>query len=142
MSTIARFTGAFNRSDVEGLLACFTDDATYDDGFYGRHAGRAALAAMFERMFREGRDYAWTMDLVVESPRAAAAEWTFAYTVTGAVPRSAGRHVRFRGASLFELRDGRISAYREYFDRGAALLQLGFAPESLARVLARTVPAG
>ena len=67
----------------------------------------------------------------------AAAEWTFSYVVTEAVPRSAGRTIRFRGMSLFELEDGRIAAYREYFDTGAALLQLGFAPESLAKVLAR-----
>jgi len=55
------------------------------------------------------------------------------------VPRSAGRAVRFRGMSIFELADGRIAAYREYFDVGVALLQLGFAPESLAKVLARRI---
>jgi predicted ester cyclase len=92
---------------------------------------------MFERMFREGADYAWTMDAVVEAPARAAAEWSFRYTVTDAVPRSAGRRIAFRGMSLFELRDGGIAAYREHFDRGAALLQLGFAPGSLARVLGR-----
>lgn len=137
MSIVARFADAFNRRDVDGLLACFTDDATYHDGFYGPHAGQPALRAMFERMFREGRDYAWTMDAVVETPARAAAEWSFRYVVTDAVPRSAGRRIAFRGMSLFELRDGRIAAYREHFDRGAALLQLGFAPESLARVLGR-----
>ena len=35
------------------------------------------------------------------------------------------------------LEDGRIARYREYFDEGAALLQLGFRPESIAKVLAR-----
>ena len=64
-------------------------------------------------------------------------EWTFSYVVTEAVPRSAGRRIRFRGMSLFELEGGRIAAYREYVDTGVALLQLGFAPESLAKVLAR-----
>ena len=54
-----------------------------------------------------------------------------------AVPRSAGRRVRFPGMSIFELEGGRIAAYREYFDEGLALLQLGFAPESLAKVLRR-----
>ena len=39
--------------------------------------------------------------------------------------------------SLFELEGGKIRAYREYFDIGAALLQLGFKPESLATVLGR-----
>jgi ketosteroid isomerase-like protein len=57
--------------------------------------------------------------------------------VTEAVPRSAGRKVSFRGMSLFVLDDGRIADYREYFDEGLALLQLGFAPESIAKVLRR-----
>jgi hypothetical protein len=92
---------------------------------------------MFERMFREGRDYAWVMDTVIETPTTAAAEWTFGYVVTEAIPRSAGRRVRFRGMSIFELQGSRIARYREYFDEGVALLQLGFKPESIAKVLAR-----
>jgi hypothetical protein len=39
--------------------------------------------------------------------------------------------------SLFELERGKIAAYREYFDVGQALLQLGFAPEAMAKVLRR-----
>jgi steroid delta-isomerase-like uncharacterized protein len=131
------FAAAFHRRDVGALLECFTPDATYLDGFYGEHRGRQALQQMFERMFREGRDYAWQMDAVVETPERAAAEWTFSYVVSDAVPRSAGRRVRFRGMSLFELDAGRIRAYREYFDTGWALLQLGFGPESLVKVLRR-----
>jgi steroid delta-isomerase-like uncharacterized protein len=139
VSIVREFETAFNRQDVAGLVACFTPTGAYRDTFYGEHAGPAALTAMFERMFREGRDYAWTMDAVVESPALAAAEWTFGYTVTEAVPRSAGRTIRFRGMSLFELEGGRIARYREYFDTGAALLQLGFKPESVAKVLARSL---
>jgi len=137
MSVVRRFEQAFNAQDIPALVACFTEQGSYRDTFYGEHVGSAALAAMFERMFREGRDYRWRMDQVVESPGRAAAEWTFSYVVTEAIPRSAGRPVRFRGMSLFELEDGRIAAYREYFDKGAALLQLGFSPAALAKVLAR-----
>jgi steroid delta-isomerase-like uncharacterized protein len=139
MSIVRAFEAAFNERDVDGLLACFTPDATYVDNFYGPHAGTEALRAMFERMYREGSEYAWRMDTVVETPERAAAEWTFAYVVTDAIARSAGRRVRFRGMSLFELSNGQIRAYREYFDTGAALLQLGFAPEALARVLGRRI---
>ena len=139
MSIVRDFERAFNRQDVGGLVACFTEDGRYRDTFFGDHAGTAGLRAMFERMFREGRDYAWSMEKVVESPAMAAAEWTFSYVVTDAVHRSAGRRVRFRGMSLFELDGGRIRAYREYFDEGVALLQLGFKPEALAKVLARRV---
>ena len=140
MNLVERFAEAFNRCDVDGLLACFTEDATYGDLFYGPHTGHAALRGMFERMFREGRDYCWQMNAVVMDAHRAAAEWTFSYTATAAVPRSEGRRVRFSGMSIFDLEGGRIRAYREYADTGVALLQLGFAPESVAKVLSRRVP--
>ena len=142
MSIVERFAKAFNGRDVDALLACFTADATYRDLFYGPHAGQAALRGMFERMFREGQDYHWSMEVIVEDERRAAAEWTFGYTASAAVPRSTGRRVRFSGMSLFELHDGRIHAYREYANTGAALLQLGFAPESIAKVLRRSLETG
>jgi len=137
MSIVREFERAFNRQDVAALVACFTPDGSYHDTFFGGHTGPAGLRAMFERMFREGRDYAWRMDTIVETPTSAAAEWSFGYTVTDAIPRSAGRAVRFRGMSLFEKRDGKIAAYRESFDLGAALLQLGFSPEAMAKTIRR-----
>ncbi|HET8532796.1 MAG TPA: nuclear transport factor 2 family protein [Methylomirabilota bacterium] len=137
MGIVREFERAFNRQDVAALVACFTPDGSYHDTFFGEHTGPAGLRAMFERMFHEGRDYAWTMETVVETETGAAAEWTFAYTVTDAIPRSAGRAVRFRGMSVFEKRDGKIAAYRESFDLGAALLQLGFSPEAMARTIRR-----
>jgi len=137
MSIVRDFEHAFNRQDVDALVACFTADGSYVDTFFGPHAGRAKLREMFQRMFHEGRDYSWTMDVVVETAAAAAAEWSFGYVVSDALPRSAGRRVRFRGMSLFELEGGKISRYREYFNEGMALLQLGFKPDSIAKVLSR-----
>ena len=137
MSIVHEFASAFNRQDVDALVACFTPTGSYVDTFFGPHAGHGELRAMFERMFREGKNYRWTMDAVIDTPSRAAAEWTFGYVVTEAIPRSAGRAVRFKGMSLFELEGGKIAVYREYFDTGAALLQLGFKSESLAKVIAR-----
>jgi hypothetical protein len=51
-----------------------------------------------------------------------------------------GRKVRFGGMSLFELEHGKIRAYREYANVGVALLQLGFTPPALAKVLSRSLP--
>lgn len=139
MSVVREFEQAFNRQDVDALLACFTERATYRDNFYGDHAGKDSLRSMFQRMFREGHDYQWTMNVVVDSPGVCSSEWTFSYVVSEAVPRSAGRKIRFTGMSVFELEGGRIVRYREYFDTGVALLQLGFAPDSMAKVLQRRV---
>jgi steroid delta-isomerase-like uncharacterized protein len=137
MSIVREFASAFNRGDVDALVVCFTPEGSYVDGFFGPHAGHANLRAMFERMFHEGTDYQWTMETIVDTPTRAAAEWTFSYVVSDAVPRSAGRRVRFTGMSVFDLDGGRIAAYRESFDLGAALLQLGFKPDALSRVIAR-----
>jgi steroid delta-isomerase-like uncharacterized protein len=137
MTVVQEFTAAFNRADVEALVRCFTPDASYTDNFYGEHRGTDDLRGMFARMFREGRDYVWQLDRVVENAAQAATEWSFSYVVTDAIPRSAGRRVAFRGMSVFELDGGRIRAYREYWDTGRACLQLGFSPEAIAKVLRR-----
>ena len=139
MSIVHDFEAAFNRQDVDALVACFTPTGTYVDTFFGPHGGYAALRAMFQRMFREGRNYRWTMEVVIDTPARAAAEWSFSYIVSDAVPRSAGRAVSFKGMSVFELAGGKIAAYREYFNEGVALLQLGFKPDSMAKVLARKI---
>src|SRR2546425_1290345 len=56
MSIVRDFEVAFNRQDVTALVACFTPTGRYRDTFFGEHIGHAALRAMFERMFHEGRD--------------------------------------------------------------------------------------
>ena len=67
MSIVREFERAFNRQDVPALVACFTPDGSYHDTFFGGHTGPDGLRSMFERMFREGRDYRWTMETVVET---------------------------------------------------------------------------
>lgn len=137
MSVVHQFAEAFNRRDLDGVVGCFTDDATYRDLFYGHFRGHDSLRKLFDRMFTEGREHVWTVDAMAEASGVAMAEWTFEFVVSDAVPRSAGRHLHFRGVSVFELQDGRCRAYREYFDRGAALVELGLEPDSLWRTLSR-----
>jgi len=137
MTIFERFGDAFNRRDVDAMLECFTPDATYDDMFYGVSAGRSDLRALFERMMRESVDVLWKADHVVATPEREVAEWSFRLVISDAVPRSAGRTLSFQGVSVLELRDGRCAAYREYFDRGRALVQLGLEPGALHRVLSR-----
>lgn len=136
-SIVERFAAAYSAQDVAALVALFTEDGGYRDTYYGEHTGTAALTGMFERMFREGRDYRWVMDPIVETPERAAAEWMFSYTVTDALPQLAGRKARFAGMSMFDLEDGRIRHYREMFDLGQAMIQLGHTPERIMKVLRR-----
>ena len=99
--------------------------------------GQEGLRALFEQIMHETTEVDWRFERVLPSEAVEMAEWTFRIVISEAVPRSAGRTMSLRGVSVFELRDGRCSAYREYFDRGAALVQLGLEPTALHKVLAR-----
>lgn len=132
-----RFTAAFNARDVDRLLDCFTPDATYRDLFYGAHTGHDGIRSLFGRMYAEGDRHRWTMTRVVSDPACTIGEWTFTFTVGAAVPASTGRTLTFAGVSVFETVDGRCHAYREHFDRGAALLALGIPPGRAAAIVTR-----
>lgn len=43
----------------------------------------------------------------------------------------------FEGVAIYTLRDGLIAEYREVANTGPALLDLGFPPERVAKILAR-----
>jgi steroid delta-isomerase-like uncharacterized protein len=130
------FIAAYNRKNTSGALACFTDDAVYQDVTYGTHSGQAELRKMLERMFREA-DACWKVRTLVADAAHVAIEWTIDSQITAAVPQSAGKQVRLFAMGLFEFRDGKIASYREYLDFGQVLLQLGVSPEGLHRALSK-----
>lgn len=132
-----RFAAAFHTRDPDRLVEVFTPDAEYHDLFYGEHRGHAGIRALFGRMYADGHDHHWVMTTVVSGASTTLAEWCFTFTVAGPAVRGGGRTLRFDGVSVFATRDGRCCAYREYFDRGAALLAVGVAPEAVARIAAR-----
>ena len=47
-----RFTDAFNRDDLDGVMGFFAEDAVYDEFHGARHVGREAIRAAFEPQFR------------------------------------------------------------------------------------------
>jgi limonene-1,2-epoxide hydrolase len=133
---VEEFIAAYNRKDIRGALACFTDDAVYQDVTYGTHSGPGELKKMLERMFLEA-DACWKVHTWVADAQRVAIEWTIDSQITDAVPQSAGKRVRLFAMGLFEFRDGRIASYREYLDFGQVLLQLGVSPEGLHRALSK-----
>jgi steroid delta-isomerase-like uncharacterized protein len=110
---VEEFIAAYNRKDILGAMACFTDDAIYQDVTYGTHSGQDELKKMLERMFLEA-DACWKVHTWVADARRVAIEWTIDSQITAAVPQSAGKRVRLFAMGLFEFRDGRIARYREY----------------------------
>jgi ketosteroid isomerase-like protein len=130
------FTSSVERRDGEAFASLFTDDGVYHDVFYGAFKGRAKIAEMVNDWFhRTARDFRWDMFRPVSDGKTLYAYYTFSYV--SLLPEAKGRRVGFDGVSIMQLRDGLIAEYREVANTGMGLLDIGFAPERVARILVK-----
>jgi hypothetical protein len=134
---LTTFVDAVQANDGQTLAGLFMPDGVYDDGFFGAHAGREAIAAMLQRFHDTGRNYFWEFVDPVSDGTIGYARFRFSYT--SLLPESMGRPVLFEGISCFRFRGKLIARYSEAFDRGVALAQLGFPAERIKRILEKTV---
>jgi SnoaL-like domain len=127
-------------NDGAGLAALFTAEGVYEDGFFGAHRGHASIASMLQRFHDTGRDYRWDFLDPVSDGLTGYARFHFGYL--SRLPECEGRPVVFDGISQFRLAEGGlIERYSEAFDRGVALVQLGFPAERIRRILEKAVAA-
>ena len=136
---LTSFGDAVQANDGRRLAALFTEDGVYEDGFFGAHAGRVAIAAMLQRFHDTGSNYLWEFVDPVSHGAIGYAGFRFSYT--SRLPESMGRPVLFDGISCFRFRGELIVRYSEAFDRGVALVQLGFPAERIRRILDRAAAA-
>jgi ketosteroid isomerase-like protein len=133
---IERFSAAATAGDGAALAECFTPDGTYFDYIYGPHKGRAAIGDMLENLFhRDAAEYDWTFFDPVTNGNIGYAHSLS--TFVSKVPDYAGREIVIDGISRFVLTDGLIREYHESVNGGVAHVQLGIAPERMAKVMAR-----
>ncbi|MFN8557268.1 MAG: nuclear transport factor 2 family protein [Dehalococcoidia bacterium] len=107
---IERFNEAFNRHDVDGIMALMTEDCVFDstpppDG--ERFAGQAAVRACWEQLFAGSPLARFTTEEVFEAGERAVVRWRYDWG-SGA---GAG-HVR--GVDLFRVRDGKVAEKLSY----------------------------
>src|SRR5690242_4513689 len=93
------FASAVVANDAAGLAALFAADGVYEDGFFGAHRGRAAIALMLQRFHDTGRDYRWDFLDPVLDGRTGYARFRFGYR--SRLPECEGRPVVFDGISQF-----------------------------------------
>lgn len=133
---LGRFTQAVESGDGQGLASLFAEDGVYIDGFYGPFEGRDAIAKMIEKHFYgAAENFKWTMSQSAFENGIGYATYLFSYDST--MPEAKGCSVIFEGMSRFEIENGAIKVYKEIFDRGAALVQLGFDDKRICKSLGR-----
>jgi hypothetical protein len=136
---LERFAAAVVVNDGAGLGALFTPDGIYADELFGAHHGRAAIAAMLQRFHDTGRDYRWDFIDPVSDGSTGYARYRFSFA--SRLPECEGQPVVFEGISQFRFQGGLIAGYTEAFDRGVALVQLGFEAQRIRRIVEKAAAA-
>ena len=135
-SLLQQFCSAVEQRNGKAFASLFTEDGVYHDVFYGAFQGRGKIAEMIDEWFyRTARDFRWDMFRPVSDGTTLYAYYTFSYVST--LPEAEERRVGFEGVSIMTLRDGKIAEYREVANAGPGFVQMGFAPERIAKILAR-----
>jgi len=103
------FCDAWSRRDAEELLAYFSDDAVYHNIPMAPVEGKAAIREVFGMFLPPSERIEFEMRNI-----AAAGDVVFTERVDRFV--LAGRNVELPVAGVFELKNGLITAWRDYFD--------------------------
>src|SRR5262245_9468917 len=104
---IIAYFDAFNRHDVERVLACFRDDVALVSPDGTRVVGLDAARARYAHEFETMPDAQWEVQVASGDAGCGVAESVFRATIDG-------RAVEAVGAEVMEFVDGRISEIRDY----------------------------
>ena len=101
IAAVARFNAAFDRCDVDGVMAAMSEDCVFEstgpapDG--GRYEGAAAVRAVWEQLFRDNVDARFETEEQFGAGDRCVVRWRYDW--------GAG-HVR--GIDVFRVRDGLV----------------------------------
>lgn len=107
------FADAWNRHDIEALMTFMADDCAFEssagpDVSGTRYAGRAAVRAAFEDVWKTFPDAHWANARHFVLDDRGVSEWTFTGT------KADGTRVEVHGCDLFTFRDGKIALKDSY----------------------------
>ncbi len=105
---IQRYFDAFNRQDIEGVMACFHDEAVLIGPTGNRCAGRAEVRRSYESEFAAFPDGFCDLRLCTGNSGRGVAESFFHGT------HSQRGKVELIGAEVMEIVDGKIKEIRDY----------------------------
>ena len=130
------FCDAVEKHDGAAFADLFTEDGVYHDVFYGAFAGRAKIAAMIDDWFyRTADDFRWDMHDPISDGKTLYARYTFSYR--SKLPEAKGARVMFEGVAIMTLRDGLIAEYHEVANTATGFVDMNFAPERIAKIVAK-----
>jgi limonene-1,2-epoxide hydrolase len=113
-SIIRRFIAAWSRLDAKELAGYFTDDGVYHNIPAGPVAGRANVEALIRGFIASWTATEWEIRTLVSAGDVVVAERVDR-------TRAGAKAVDLPCVGVFEMQDGKIRAWRDYFDMGTYL---------------------
>ncbi len=129
---VTEYAQVWAKPHPDEILKYFTEDAVYEDVTLGAvNTGKEAIRAFLTEFLAAVPDIHMEFTSTFATERGGGAEWVMTGTQTGDMPGipATGKRVSLRGASILELRDGRISRQADYWNMVSLLQQLGLMPE-------------
>jgi ketosteroid isomerase-like protein len=112
LAAVARFNAAFDRHDVDGVMAAMTDDCVFEntgpapDG--ERYTGAADVREFWDRFFRSNPRATFVAEEQFAAGDRCVVRWRYEWGDTQpAEPTSGVHHVR--GVDIFRVRGGRVA---------------------------------
>lgn len=110
LRTVQQFHEAFNRHDVDAIMALMTEGCVFENTFPppdgARHVGQAAVRACWEQLFRDSPLAHFAVEELFASGSRAVLRWRYAWSP------EADAHVR--GVDIYEVRDGLVAEKLSY----------------------------
>jgi ketosteroid isomerase-like protein len=111
LAAVERFNDAFNRHDLDAVMAAMTDDALFEspwpppDG--GRVEGSAEMRAYWEKFFANNPDARFDAEEIFAAGDRCTVRWLYRKTKDGSP-------WHLRGIDVFRVRDGKVAAKLAY----------------------------
>ena len=124
-------TAAWSSHDTEKILSYFTDDCVYEDLAFGVvNRGKGKLRNFINGTFAAFPDFNIEIKSFFLSGDWYGSEWIISGTHKGDLPNlpATGKKFSVRGASVGELKEGKIKRSSDYYDLMTFLNQIGVMP--------------
>jgi limonene-1,2-epoxide hydrolase len=123
LKVVRDFIAAWERRDLEAILDAFTPDAVYVNVGWSESKGRDAIRTGLAPFLGAMAEVRWTVRHEAETPNGVVLnERTDVFVMR---PEAGGRTITADVMGVFELEDGKIVRWRDYFDTAGFTAQMG-----------------
>jgi len=109
---IERFNDAFNRHDVQGIMALMTDDCVFENTYPSpdgeRFEGQEVVRRFWEEFFRSSPRAIFQWEDMITHEDRCVVRWRYEWTNTD------GESGHIRGVDVFRVREGKVAEKFSY----------------------------